>query len=554
MFTWIQRYFQRHFGLICTLILVAMGIPMVVIFTPSSGIGQGDKKILTRTIFGYNLGSPEDQIRLFGDANLSATLQVGYAALGDEQLQQYALQRAAALHMADELHIPASSKAEIADFIKGMRAFSTEAGTFDANRYNGFRDSLKAGGRYTEADVGRVIASDVRADKVRKILAGPGYVLDADVVDQLKRIETIWTLGLATINYDNFKPTIKPTNAQLAEYYSDNGFRYVIGPRASVTYVTYAAADYMSEVSVNEDEMKSLFEEAPSRFQKPAADGTDTTTSAGPDDYALVRDQVEIVLRLAKARKLAIKACSDLSLAIYDSNLSNTPLTLASFLSAHQLRDKLLDPFTESEGPAEFDNSAEIAAAAFKLNSERFYSDAIPVTDGAILLLWRDTLPSRQPLLTEVLDKVTTDYLENEKRKLFVELGRKVKSMLQARLATGASLTSAATEVSQSISTKIEAITIPPFSALNPPQDSEFTNFNVLEGLEKGAVSEMIITKDKGLLVYASEKQLPDLTKANPRYDVVRKQIAMVTARIGASKALEEIVAQELKKSDPQLN
>jgi len=104
MFTWIQRYFQRHFGIIFALILVAMAIPMVVIFAPSSGIGQGDKKIATREVFGYNLGSQEDQARLFGDANLSAMLQLGYTGLNEGQLQQYAFQRAAALHLAKELH------------------------------------------------------------------------------------------------------------------------------------------------------------------------------------------------------------------------------------------------------------------------------------------------------------------------------------------------------------------------------------------------------------------------------------------------------------------
>ena len=45
-------------------------------------------------------GSQEDQARLFGDANLSATLQLGYSGISSEQLQQYALQRAAALYPA----------------------------------------------------------------------------------------------------------------------------------------------------------------------------------------------------------------------------------------------------------------------------------------------------------------------------------------------------------------------------------------------------------------------------------------------------------------------
>ena len=194
MFTWIQKYFQRHFGIICFLILGAMGIPLIVVFAPSDGIGQGDQKAFVREVFGYNLGSQQDQARLFGDANLSATLQLGYAGVSGEQLQQYAFQRAAALHLADERNIPATTPAEITEAIKDMRVFRNEDGKFDAQRYATFRETLKTGTRITEADVTRVIADDVRAEKLRTILAGPGYVLDADVAAQLARIETTWTL------------------------------------------------------------------------------------------------------------------------------------------------------------------------------------------------------------------------------------------------------------------------------------------------------------------------------------------------------------------------
>lgn len=64
----------------------------------------------------------------------------------------------------------------------------------------------------------------------------------------------------------------------------------------------------------------------------------------------------------------------------------------------------------------------------------------------------------------------------------------------------------------------------------------------------------MIITADKGLLVYAADMQLPILTNSNPKFAETRQQIAAITSRMGASKILEELVAQELKKSEPKLN
>lgn len=552
MFTWIQRYFQKHFGVIIVLILLAMAVPLIVVFTPSSGIGQGDRRIASREVFGYNLGSPEDQARLFGDANLSATLQLGYSGIGGDQLQQYALQRAAALHMADELHIPATTKAEVTEHIKSLAIFATPEGGFDAQRYESFRTSLKSGGRITEADVSRVIADDVRADKVRDILSGPGYVLDADVIAQLKRVQTTWTLGLATIDYETFKPTVNPTNEQLAQFFGENTFRYEIPPRVSASYVSFPLEAFLPQVTVTDEELRAVFDSAPGRFQKPAVEGKEAAP-AGPADFEVVRNQVENTVRLAKARRLATKAASDLSLALYEGKISNDPAVLESFLSAHQAKLQPLQPFTEEAGPAELNNSAEIAAAAFKLNAERFYSDAIPAANGAVVLFWKETLPSRTPLLSEVMDKVKADYIAGEKRKQFVELGRKAKAQLETQLKAGNDFAAAAQKVSATLGVAIEAKRLAPFDLANPPQDSSFTSYNVLENLEQGQVSDMAITRDQGVLVYAIERKLPDLSPANPQFAEMRAQIAAFTGRMGASRILSEMVENELRRTEPKL-
>jgi peptidyl-prolyl cis-trans isomerase D len=553
MFTWIQRYFQRHFVIIFALILAAMAIPLVVVFAPSSGIGQGDHKVATRDVFGYNLGSQEDQARLFGDANLSATMQLGYAGISGEQLQAYALQRAAALQLANEWHIPASTKDEVADYIKTLRAFSTPEGSFDAKRYAGFVESLKSGSQIKQADVSRIFGDDVRAEKVRGILSGPGYVLDADVESQLKRIATTWNLDVATIAYDSYKPAINPTSDQLAKFFGENSFRYEISPRVSATYVSYPSSAYSSQITVTEDELRALFEADPARFTKPSADGK-STTAATTADFVLVRSQVESALRLTKAQRLATKAASDLSLAIYESKLSNDPTVLASFFAANRVKELPLQPFTQTDGPAELGGSAQVANAAFKLNAERFYSDAIPVNDGAVVLFWKDTLPARTPLLSEVQTKVTADYIDNEKRKQFVELGRRLKASLEAKLKAGETFAEAAKAVASANAVQITVKDVKPFSLSNPPGDDEFTQFNVLENLSQGGVSDMVITRESGVLVHAAGKQLPDLTPTNPQYVQTRQQIAAYTARMSVNTLLGEMVTKELAKSEPKLD
>ena len=209
MISWIQKYFQHHFRIIFALILISTIISFIIAFGPGSNLGRGDgRKTVTREFFGYNLGSQEDQSRLIGDAGLSVNLQSGYNSLEGADLQNYAFQRVAALALADQLHVPASSKQEIAEYIKGLRIFAGEDGQFDAKRYATFRDGLKTNPRLSEALVSRVLADDVRADKVQKIIAGPGYVLPHDVQTQLDRADSLWTVATATVDYASFAPYI----------------------------------------------------------------------------------------------------------------------------------------------------------------------------------------------------------------------------------------------------------------------------------------------------------------------------------------------------------
>ena len=557
MFTWIQKYFQRHFAIICVLVLGAMGIPLIVVFAPSDGIGQGGQKAFVREVFGYNLGSQQDQARLFGDANLSATLQLGYAGVSGEQLQQYAFQRAAALHLADERNIPATKPTEIAESIKGLRVFSNEEGNFDAQRYASFRENLKAGARITEADVTRVIADDVRAEKLRTILAGPGYVLDADVAAQLARNETTWTLSIAEADYTKFNPSIEADTDVLAKFFGDNTFRYEIGPRVRLRYIDFPAAKYLDQVTTNEDELKAFFEANPLRFEKPAVGDTPPgpATSA---DFEIVRADVEAQLKLAKARELATHEASDLTLAFYQNTekgtLFNDQAVIDSFLAANNVSTKTLAPFTIEEGPNELGNSADVTTAAFKLSERRFYSDAIPVQNGAVILLWQEILPSRMPLMSEVLAKVTADYTETEKRKRFVASGKVIQSTLTSRLDAGDYFATAAQTASNATGVTLDVKSLSPFTPSNPPEANEFSTYGPLETLQKGQVSAMIIKDQKGVLVYAADKQLPDLTTANPLYQQTRDQIAVTTSRLGVSKYLEQLVRVELEKSMPPVN
>jgi peptidyl-prolyl cis-trans isomerase D len=559
MITWIQRYFQHHFKIIFAVLLAGVIIAFVFTIGAAPGIGQADRQMVDRFFFGYNLSLQSDQQKLMGDASLSANLRFGALGLDADRIQNYAFQRAAILHLADQWHIPAATPSEIETQIKGLRMFAGADGQFDPKAYQTFRDNLKTNPRgVTEAEIARVLGDDVRAEKVQNLLAGPGFVLPSEVKSQLREADTTWTLHTATLDYNAFKPEIKPTDAELTQFFEQSGGRYDVPPRVVVSYVEFPALSYLPTITVTDTEVRAFYDANPARFPKPAdpAKPASTTISVTPPadpaaDFAAVRTQVEAALKFERAQKAAVKAASDVSLALFESK-ARTSTAIDAFLASKQLTTQTLPPFSRDEPPVQFGGSREIAAEAFRLSQDRIASDALATPAGAVILFWRETQATHKPLFAAVRDRVSADYIENERRKRFVELGRTIKSQLETRLKAGDAFEKAA-EASGSSSLKLETKAVPAFTLRSQPQGVDYSVLGTLERLEKGQVSDMVISADKGLFVHAADKKAPDDSEANPQFAETRKQIASYNGRFGASAFISELVEQELKKSEPKV-
>jgi peptidyl-prolyl cis-trans isomerase D len=549
MISWIQKYFQHHFRLIFAIMLIAMVVPLIWIFNASSGIGRTDRQVVERRVFGYNLASQEDQSRLIGDATLSAQMQAGYLPPGQD-VENYALHRAATLDLANQLGIPASTKQEIAEYIKTTRLFAGQDGQFDPTRYAAFRDSLRGNPRMSEAAVSRVLGDDIRASKVQGLLMGPGYVLPSEVRTQLEQVDSSWTLGVATVDYASYQPSIPTPDAAIAKFYDENTFRYEIAPRVDVQFADFPVTNFLPAVTVTPEQVRAYYDANAARFPNPAADPK-TAKRDPAADFAAVRAQVETTLRLERARSLATKAASDFSFALFDRKLVPGTPAFDTFLAAQKVVLKPLAPFTQEQGPAEFAGSRMIATEAFKLGPDRMFSDAVPAPAGAVVLFWKGLEPARKPALAEVRDKVTADYVEGEKRKRFVELGRAVRATIEARLKAGDAFAQAVAAAAAANHVKIDAKMLPAFSRRQPPQDLDYAVFGTLDRLDKGRVSDMVIAKDHGLIVYAADRKVPDLTPSNPQFNAARSQLAFGTGRVAASSYLDERVATVLKESEP---
>jgi peptidyl-prolyl cis-trans isomerase D len=464
-----------------------------------------------------------------------------------EQIQFYGYQRVAALHMADQLHIPAATPAELQDYIKHLRIFAGQDGQFDAGRYDMFRANLRTGSTVSEADIARVIADDVRVQKIQALLSGPGYVLPGDVNALLVKGDTTWTISTATVDYATFGADISLSDADISKFFSDNSFRYTIAPMVSVDYVEFPASAYLSQIPAPTDgEIAEYYNSNMSKFPAPAA----KVPGAKPNplaDFEAVKGDVRAALVADRAKRAAIKAGSDLAFELFDGKIARGP-ALDSFLAGLKLKTASLAPFTLEAGPAELGASREISEAAFRLSDDRYFSEAIPSPAGAVVLILRGTLPSRNPALAEVRDKVRSDALDNERRKRFVEFGRLLRAGIERRLKDGESFEKAAVEAGGDV--KVSVKSYPAFRLRDQPRDIDPVVTGVLDSLNKGSVSDMEATAEKGILVYAADKRTPPLGESSPEYAQMRAALARASSVSESVAILGDLVDRELKRTD----
>ncbi len=482
MISWIQRTFQHHFKIIFGIILAATIISFVVTIGAQGGVGHADHRIVSREFFGHNLGSPASPTaeyqEIFTNARLSSELQLGYS-LDSDQLGSYALQRVAALHFADELHLPAASPTELEGFIRGLRIFAGANGQFDAAKYATFRQNLAHAG-ITEDTVAQVLAEDIRMDRVQHLLDGPGYVLPGDVRDQFLHMDTSWTVGIATVDYAAYRPAIEPTDEQLAKFYAENALRYQVPPRVITSYVDFPAAPHLADVKVTDAEVRAFYDADPGKFPSKVKAPATPAPAAGakvpaispvvsPDAaFASVRPDVEAALRQERARRAALKAASDFAYDLYQGKVPAGP-AFEAYLSSRGLGLKPLAPFTQETGPTELGSAtADLGDAAFKLTSEHYYSEALPTASGGAVLIWKDVQPARKPALAEVRAKVVADFQEEQRRQRFIAMGQALKAQLQARLKAGDDFAKAAATAAAGLSAKVETKVLPPSRSPRP--------------------------------------------------------------------------------------
>jgi peptidyl-prolyl cis-trans isomerase D len=268
---------------------------------------------------------------------------------------------------------------------------------------------------------------------------------------------------------------------------------------------------------------------------------------------------VEAAVKLDKAGKLAESAAADFAVTLFEQKI--TPATLDPLLATSHLTRQPLAAFSREDRPAELGIDPENIAKAFQLHDTHPFSEELKTQHGYAILVWRETIPARQPPYAEVREKVVAQWKAAEKKRLFTELGQTLHTRLEASLKAGTTFDQAVADAAAAASSaKLTVVNQTGFTLAQKREavssDPVYYVQGALGGLQKGQLSDMIPAPDAdtpnlGQLVYVVDKKVPDLSPTGLPFAAAKQQMAAELAAYGENSVMSDLVQRELAKSAP---
>lgn len=538
MFTWLQTYLQKHFRYI--FIILLGGVIVAFVMMPGFGGGGGLDRGRSSNIkfFDQELDTLAKREEFMQKAQLSAYLNAGLQQFPEEAIRSYAFNRATAIHLANRHSIPAPGKEELRDFVQSFPIFQDPEGSFSAVQYNSFIDMMDASGGENRKNIAVVLEEEWRIKKLQEAISGPGFVMEAEVLDFMKAEQTKWSISVAEYDLNSYKPEIESSEAALQDFYTENNFLYATPERRTIAFTTFDASGYLSEIQATDDQLLEFYESNLSKYQRPLPD-TEEEKDRGTEDipFEEAKEKVASDYKNAQASVLAQNAAHELVVEIARNEIAFDSDAFAAALKEHGKEIETTAPFANNETPVGADWSPQATAAAFRLTPSRYYSDPLVEGDSALVLFLKDQIESEIPPYDEVADKVSSDYAKEETRRLQVTHGEELQAMLKQD--SEDEFNRVAEENDMTVTTFSDFTLVEPAENLDPSIAYSIANYTV------GQVSPMTLRGTTGIFVYISSKEVPEISSDDKDYSERFEQLKEVYKQSSLQQYIGELTQRE---------
>jgi len=514
-------HFRRHQKTLWIFISAAVIISFVWYFNPSQrysrrGYGGGGAG---EDVVGSMFGEP---IRMaqYGDARNEAVLhhlftygewpQDNEASRQLRPVEHETRNRLLLARKLKDYNIEVSDEAT-ADWI--AQAFQDrETKTFRQEVYQRFLQQIQQR-HLKETDFARYARHQVAITHLAAIAGASGRLVTPQQAEQAYREEHEKVdTKLMLFPLSNYVAKVQSTPEAIATYYTNNLARYRLPERVQLSFVAFAASNYMAKadqiLNANSNLTQMIDAEylrrGPSFYNDMA--GNQLSPEAAKER---IRQDVLKETEMTEARREAFAFASELDQIPVKTNSVNPAESLENLAAAKGLIPQISEPFSQFSGPRELRVPEQFTKAAFRLTPEEpVVQEPIGGEDAFYVVALKHRLPTETPQLDTIRAQVTQDYERMETMNMARATAASFLNTLTNALASGQKLDAVAQQ------SGVTVVDVPPFSkdARDIPGLPPMVNASTLRtrafDVAAGQASSYQPTSDGGFIIYV-ERFIP---------------------------------------------
>lgn len=535
MISWLQRVLQKHYKWLFSIMLAIIIIAFVFTIGGSPGIGRGKHSTEKQMYYGVNLNDPEMVRELFQYANLSNILNTGKNITNNQAAENLALSRPVLLELAKKLEIVEPNEHELAEYIKTKPIFKGEDDKFDVKKYQDFLKAIKNDPKMNEKVIRMILSQDMKIDRVLKLLGGPGYVLPFEAELSVERQKTLWSVDIASLDFQDFNSNIAVPEDKLAEFYVANKYNFATPTRVEVKYVSFPAERFLKKVSAPSDkDLKDFYEDHLDLFMQ-------TKDTIKPFDE--MKDKAMEAYKRDRAVRLAAEAANDFEYDIYQNRITFNSKEFETALKKYNIAQQKGPTFDADSIPKDSPIPQALLKQALTLNENNYFSDVATTDKGAFIVFFKEEYPVSIPPLEEIKNELKKQYLAKENLKLLESKSKILDKTINAAVKGGKSFK----EVAKNEGLKV--VSFDKFNILEAPKDLDKTLLEDIHVLNKGEISPPIMRDDRVYFVHVSEKEIPVLSADNADVKALLKQLDPFTSSMRSQSIIGDLIAKGLEAS-----
>ncbi|MBK8813916.1 MAG: peptidyl-prolyl cis-trans isomerase [Acidobacteria bacterium] len=203
-----------------------------------------------------------------------------------------------------------ASDGEVANLIREQNK-SPDGTPLDIKRYEQW--AVQNFGSVAEYE--QTVRDQISGEKLEAFLTSGVVVSEEEVLKDFQRKNTKFDVSYVSVNSAELAQTIKPTDAELSEYFEKNKANYYISSaQKKIRYVFLNTAKVGEKSKISDDDLKAEYEKIPADKKKKGVEGQQIVLRIAKPDFEtkVMEKATEVVDRAKKDGKITEEAFTEL--------------------------------------------------------------------------------------------------------------------------------------------------------------------------------------------------------------------------------------------------